>query len=195
MSATVQQIWAVRHQAHAPVQAQSPARSEADCGRGPHQGASAPGTPQHAARGPAPDPTGPGSVAAEVAALRGRLAQLGTDLRGLGPGADATRPPENPRKALEAAPGAHAPAAPGEVAELQARLGELERRLEEEAAARRAAEQRVRELEALLEARRSERDAMVDAAAKACYAPACLLYERKCITHTAVFAQQYCTAR
>ena len=136
-------------------------------------------------------------MAAEVAALRGRLAQLGADLRGLGPvAAEATnKPPENPQKPLEAAPGAQAPAAPGEVAELQAKLGQLERRLEEEAAARRAAEQRVRELEALLEARHSERDAMVDAAAKACYSPACLLYEKMCITHTAVFAQQYCTAR
>lgn len=149
------------------------------------QGASPLSVPQHAARGPAPDPTGPGFVAAEVAALRVRLAQLGADLRGLGSGAaDAPRHPDTPHKPIEAAPGAHAPAAPagGDVAELQAKLGKLERRLEEEVAARRAAEQRVLELEVQLEARHSEHDAVVDSAAKACCNPACLPCERRCST-------------
>lgn len=128
-------------------------------------------------------------MAAEVAALRGRLAQLGTDLRGLGPGAaDTTIPPENPQKPLEA------PAAPGEVAELQAKLGMLERRLGEEAAARTAAEQRVRELEALLEARHNERDAMVDAAAKACYDPNCCSTEYSLRQRGIVCVQQGCAA-
>ena len=171
----------VRSPPHAALRTQALAAQEVDGGHGADWGASAPSTPQHAARGPAPDLEGIGSVAAEVAALRGRLAQLGADLRGLGPGAtDASKPPGHPPEPLEAALGAAAPAAAGAVAELQAKLGLLERRLAEESAARRAAEHRVHELEARLEARSSEHDAIVDSAAKArCARPACLPNKRQ----------------